>query len=82
MSREAKLSIEFKFDSLVRSNWDQNQETSKNLRIDKKMSKNDGFRWFLKVSWFWAQFEHTKLPNSNSVDDFASLDTPGGPGGV
>ena len=34
---------------------------------------------------FWRFFEvseRTKLPNSNSVDNLASLDTPGGPEGV
>ena len=40
------------------------------------------FLTVFKVSWFWVQFEPTKLPNSNSVDNFASLDTHGGPGGL
>ena len=39
-------------------------------------------RRFFEVSWFWAQFQRTKPPTLNSVDDFASLDTPGGPSGV
>ena len=50
--------------------------------ITKKHQKMSVFRRFFKVSEFWAQFYPTKLPNSNSVDNFASLDTPGGPGGV
>ena len=37
---------------------------------------------FFELSWFWAQFQRTKPPNSNSVDDFASLNTPGSPGGI
>ena len=37
---------------------------------------------FFEVCDFQAQFQRTKLPNSNSVDNFASLDTPGEPGGV
>ena len=40
------------------------------------------FRQFFEVSEFWVQFYCTKLPNSNSVDNFASLDTPGGPEGI
>ena len=41
-----------------------------------------GFRQVFEVSWLWVQFQCIKLPNSISVDDFASLDTPEGPGGV
>ena len=32
------------------------------------------FWWFFKYSGFWVQIKHT--------DNFASLDTPGGPRGV
>ena len=58
------------------------KKVRKTSELTKKVSKIMVFRRFFKVSWFWAQFQRTKLPNSNSVDDFASLDTPGGPGGV
>ena len=65
VSREAKLSTEFKFGG--------GQEKRQKMMV----------LWhFLEVSWFWTQFQQTKLPCSNSVDDFASLDTPGGPGGI
>ena len=40
------------------------------------------FLHFFEVSWLWTQFQRTKLPNLDSVDDFASLDTPWGPGGI
>ena len=43
MSREAKISTEFEFYNLVRYNWANNQESLKNLKIDKKIAKNDGF---------------------------------------
>ena len=40
------------------------------------------FLRFFEVSGFKAQFQRTKPPNSNSVDEFASLDTPGVPRAV
>ena len=47
------------------------------------MSKNVGFSTvFSKFLDFRPNFYCTKPPNSNSVNDFASLDTSGGPGGV
>ena len=40
------------------------------------------FGWFFEVPEIWIQFQRTKLPNSNSVNNFASLDTPGIPESV
>ena len=51
--------------------------------MTRKVTKNDSFSmFFFEVFGFWVQFQRTKLPNSNSVDNLASLDTPGGPEGV
>ena len=50
--------------------------------MSRKTTKNDGYLTVFEVSGSWAQFYRTKLPNLNSMDNFASLDTPGDPGGV
>ena len=57
VTREAKSFTEFEFGGLVRYNWAQNQESSKNLRTDKKNVKNDGI-WtgFLKFLGFGSNF--------------------------
>ena len=47
--------------------------------MNRKTSKMMFFDTFSKFLGFGPNFN---APNSNSVDDFASLDTPGGPGGV